>query len=63
MYLPRFDGENGVTSQKHIQAFDDYLNIFEVEDEDASLRLFSLSLQSEVRTWFKAFPEASISNL
>jgi len=62
-YLPRFDGENGITTQKHIQAFEDYLNIFEVEDEDVSLRLFSLSLQREVRTWFKALPEASNSNL
>jgi len=62
-YLPRFDGENGITAQKHIQAFEDYLNIFEVEDEDVSLRLFALSLQGEVRTWFKALPEASISDL
>jgi len=61
-YLPRFDGENGITAQKHIQVFEDYLNIFEVEDEDVSLRLFSLYLLSEARTWFKAFPEASISN-
>jgi len=62
-YLSRFDGENGVSAQKHIQAFEDYLNIFEVEDEDVSIRLFALSLQSEVRTWSKALPEASISNL
>ena len=27
------------------------------------MRFFSLSLQGEVRTWFKALPEASISNL
>ena len=39
------------------------ISIYEVEDEDVSLRLFALSLQSEVRTWFKAFPEASISDL
>jgi len=62
-YLPRFDGENGVTAQKHIHAFEDYLNIFEVEEEEVSLRLFALSLQSEVRTWFKALPGGSISNL
>ncbi|MCY6579268.1 hypothetical protein OYG12_11040, partial [Actinobacillus pleuropneumoniae] len=36
-YLPRFDGENGTAAQKHIQAFEDYLNTFEVEDEDVSL--------------------------
>lgn len=62
-HLPRFYGENGITALKHIQVFEDYLNIFEVEDEDVNLRLFSLSLQSEVRTWFKALSEANISNL
>lgn len=34
-----------------------------MEDEDVSLRLFALSLQGEGRTWFKALPEASISDL
>jgi len=62
-YLPRFDGENGVTTQKHVQVFEDYLNIFEVDDENVSIRLFTLSLQGKVRTWFKTLPEASISNL
>ena len=62
-YLPRFDGENGVTAQKHIQAFEDYLNIFEVDHEDDSIRLFALSLQGEVMTWFKTLPEARIPNL
>ena len=62
-YLPRFDGENGVTAQKHIQAFEDYLNLFEVDDEDVANRIFALSLQGKVRTWFKSLPEASISNL
>ena len=62
-YLPRFDGENGITAQKHIQAFEDYLNLYEVEDEDVSVRQFSLSLQGEVRNWFKALAEASISDL
>jgi len=62
-YIPRFDGENGVTAQKHIQAFEDYLNLFEVDDGDVSIRIFTLSLQGEVRTWFKTLPEASISDL
>jgi len=62
-YLPKFDGENSVTAQRHIQAFEDYLNLFEVDDEDVCIRLFTLSLQGKVRTWFKTLPEASISNL
>ena len=30
-YLPRFDGENGITAQKHIQGFEDYLDLFEID--------------------------------
>lgn len=62
-YLRRIDGENNVTAQNHVQAFEDYLNLFEVDDEDVSIRLFALSLQGKVWTCFKTFPEASISTL
>ena len=27
-HLPRFDGQNGITAQKHIQDFENYLNLF-----------------------------------
>ena len=63
-YLPRFDGECGkITTEKHIQGFENYLDLFEVEKSDFSIRLFSLSLQSGAKKWYKDLLAASISNL
>jgi len=61
-YLPRFDGENGITAQKHIQGFENYLDLFEIDEDDVKIRLFSLSLQNRIKSWFKNLPNASISN-
>jgi hypothetical protein len=33
--LPRFDGENAnITTEKHIQMFEDFLDLYEVENDD-----------------------------
>jgi hypothetical protein len=61
--LPRFDGENvNITAEKHIQSLEDFLDLYEVEDDDVCIRMFSLSLQGKVKNWFKNLPAASISN-
>jgi hypothetical protein len=61
--LPRFDGENvKITAEKHIQSLEDFLDLFEVEEDDVCIRMFSLSLQGKVKNWFKNLPAASIDN-
>jgi hypothetical protein len=61
--LPRFDGENAnITAEKHIQRFEDFLDLYEVEADDVYIRMFSLSLQGKVKNWFKNLPAASINN-
>jgi hypothetical protein len=43
--LPRFDGEHGnITAEKHIQGLENFLDLFEVEEVDACIRIFVLSL-------------------
>ena len=62
-HLPKFDGEHGnITSEKHIQGFENYLDLFDVEEDDVCIRLFSLSLQGRAKEWFKSLSAASISN-
>jgi hypothetical protein len=61
--LPRFDGENvKITTEKNIQSLEDFLDLFEVEDDDVNIKMFSLSLQGKANTWFKNLPSSSISN-
>jgi hypothetical protein len=63
-HLPRFDGEHGnITSEKHIQGFENYLDLFEVEEDDVCIRIFALSLQGRAKEWFKSLSAASIPNL
>jgi hypothetical protein len=61
--LPRFDGENvKITTEKNIQNLEDFIDLFEVEDDDVCIIIFSLSLQGKVNSWFKNLPATSIDN-
>jgi hypothetical protein len=41
--LPRFDGEDvKTTTEKHIQNLEDFLDLFEVEEDDVCIRMFAL---------------------
>ena len=63
-YLPRFDGEYGyITTKKHIQGFENFLDLFEVEKSDVSIIPFALSLQSRAKKWYKYLLATSINNL
>lgn len=61
LYLPRFDGESkNVNAEQHVQNFESFLDLFEVDAEDVSIRIFSLSLQGQVKSLeliFKDFVE------
>jgi hypothetical protein len=53
-YLPRFDGEYGnITTEKCIQGFEKFLDLFWVEEDDVCIRIFSLYLQGKSKEWFK----------
>lgn len=61
--LPSFDGEcKNVNAEQHVQNVKTFLHLFEVDDGDVSIRLFSLSLQGKVKSWFKALPDARNSD-
>ena len=48
--FPTIDGENvNIPAKNHIQNFEDFLDLYEVEDDDVYIRMFSLSLQGKVK--------------
>jgi hypothetical protein len=57
-----YDVEGSVSAQKHLDWFNDFIYLKEVDFEDAKMRLFTQSLAGEVRNWFKALSSASIIN-
>jgi hypothetical protein len=57
-----YDVEGNVSAQKHLDWFNDFIDLEEVDFEDAKMRLFAQSLAGEVRKWFRALPTASILN-
>jgi hypothetical protein len=57
-----YDVEGNDSTQKHLYWFNDFVNLEEVDYEDAKMRLFSQILSSEVKKWFKYLTTVSIPN-
>jgi hypothetical protein len=54
--------KRNASSQKHIDWFNNFVDLEEVYYEDVEMRFFAQSLSGEVRKWFKAPPATSIPN-
>ena len=59
--LPRFNAENEIDAQKHLEVFYAFAKNFNVEHLDVVLRLFVQSLDGEARKWFKTLVGRSIT--
>jgi hypothetical protein len=57
-----YDVESNVSAQKHLDWFNDFVYLEEVDFEDAKMRFFSQSLAGEVKKLFIALPTTSIQN-
>jgi hypothetical protein len=57
-----YDVEGNISAQKHLDWFNDFIDLEEVDFEDVKMRLFTQSLAGEVRKWFRALPPASITD-
>jgi hypothetical protein len=62
-YLPVFDGELDVISaEKHIQGFEHFIDLFEIDHDDVFMRAFSQSLKGDTKHWFKHLQPETISS-
>jgi hypothetical protein len=61
-YLPRFSGEDHVTAESHLGAFENFVDQFEIVHDDVIMRLFSKSLFRDVAIWFKGLRDDSIGS-
>jgi hypothetical protein len=62
-YLPRLDIElDGKSTEKHIQVFEHFIDLFEIEHDDVSMRSFSQSLQGDAKALFRHLQPQSISS-
>jgi hypothetical protein len=49
-----YDVEGNVSAQKHLDWFNDFVDLEEVDYADVKMRLFTQSFVGEVRKWFKS---------
>jgi hypothetical protein len=61
-YLLRFNEEDHVTTEKHMESFECFTDNFEIIHEDVFVRTFSQSLHGNARLWFKKFKANSIGS-
>jgi hypothetical protein len=55
-----YDAEGSVSAQRHLDWFNDFIDLEEVDYADTKMRLFAQSLSGDVRKWFKSLPPTSI---
>ena len=55
-----YDGEGNFSAIYHVDRFDNFIDLEEVDDEDTKMRLFAKSLSGEAKKWYKYFPPSSI---
>ena len=56
-----FDGEGNFTTKQHMDIFDDFIDLEEVDNDDAKMILFAQRLSGEAKRWFKYLPARSIA--
>ncbi len=62
-HLPKYNREIGSSIEDYLQAFLDFANNMNIEQENVYMRSFVQSLEENVRTWFKQLPTNSIRYL
>jgi hypothetical protein len=59
-YMPKFTGEEDITTEEHLSTFYSYADNINIENEDVWMRVFVQSLDGEARKWFRGLTLGSI---
>lgn len=58
-----FNEESDVISvEKHIQGFEHFIDLFEIDHDDVCMRIFSQTLKGDTKHWFKHLHPKTISS-
>ena len=60
--FPKFDHDDDILLQNHINKFMLSMNIMNVQHEDVACKLFCLTLQGMASSWFFNLPSGSITS-
>lgn len=62
--IPMFDGTpQSVTAQQHVDKMTTFFDLYELDEEDVTMRLFVQTFGGEVRKWFRGLAARSIVSL
>ena len=62
-YMPKFIGDRDFTAEEHLEAFYNYAENINIEQEDAWTRNFVQSLDGQARKRFKELPGGSVAGI
>jgi hypothetical protein len=62
-YMPKFTGEEDITTEEHLASFYSYANNLNIENEDVWMRVFVQNLDREARKWFRGLTPGSIAGI
>jgi hypothetical protein len=62
-YMPKFTGEEDITTKEHLTTFYSYADNQNIENEDVWMRVFIQSLFGEARKWFRGLTHGSITGI
>jgi hypothetical protein len=57
-----YDVEGNISAHKHLNWFNDFIDLEEVDFENVNMRLFTQSFSGEVSKWLRALPPTSFAN-
>ena len=62
--IPLFDGSpQNVSAQQHIDKMEIFCDLYEIDEEDVTMRLFVQTFGGEVRKWFRGLGARSVPTL